>query len=586
MNRHKKSSASHKRSLLFGILARSYSDKTGKWKFKVNWIRLGIALLALAALTWIGASCAIYIGYKNLRGYKDISFINVLKMPFNLDEHRKNLGEYNIKLAKEYLKNEDFYNGILNLRVGLIRSPHNIQARLTLARLVLLLYKNTEDSAQILSFGIPDAYRQRNSDYLIFTCAVYSAIDEKREESIKLLNLLFEDGLANRSSIMKLASSMTSKLGKERSVDEIVKMHEYASKHVKDPDIKKFFAQNAAIALGARGDFKGAFKVLSDANINSGETYSKIRAFEYWNNGDTINAIKIMKFLSTHSRNPSEIYRVLSKYYGELGMTDKSEGAFKMSLLTNKDTYSPSLVSIYDKLADKNLSIKDVSAYMQTFGKVQQAVNALASLGIKFMNADIINALPMPKIDKDAPLPPSASNMLFKLEYAIISQDSNTANSILKQMELFGNKFESSTNGFALAINAMSGADIEKDLNKFAEENADTPENILALGHLFLRAKLVRETLLTANLLSQKFPDAYNVPAFCAEAYFAREDIPSLAKIVANSKARIPYKIMSSLNGKLDSDSFIMTLSPNEQKSAKEKLEKANTMRRQVEKLP
>ena len=192
----------------------------------------------------------------------------------------------------------------------------------------------------------------------------------------------------------------------------------------------------------------------------------------------------------------------------------------------------------------------------------------------------------MPKIDKDAPLPPSASNMLFKLEYAIISQDSNTANSILKQMELFGNKFESSTNGFALAINAMSGADIEKDLNKFAEENADTPENILALGHLFLRAKLVRETLLTANLLSQKFPDAYNVPAFCAEAYFAREDIPSLAKIVANSKARIPYKIMSSLNGKLDSDSFIMTLSPNEQKSAKEKLEKANTMRRQVEKLP
>ncbi len=519
-------------------------------------------------------SISIYFAYKSLRGYKDISFVNVVKMPFDFEEHRRNLGEYNIKLAEQCFQDGDYYNGLMNLRNGLARSPKNRIARMRLAQLVILIYKDKEYASNILTQGLIDAYKNKDSEYLALTCAVYAMLNEKREESLRLLDLLISQNLKSRNDTLKIARSMIASIENDDPVKDSKELFEYADKYIKDPQTKKLFAVNIATIQALYGKFDDAFAILSKANISSGEIYNRILAAKLWNEGKEYSAVKMLMLLNKNSKNPSNNYSLLYNFYKSANLKDKAFHTKKLMLLTSDIPEANEISIIMEKLNDSKLKKSDIDSFIKRNASNIYAIKSIAELGLQYNNAEIINALPYPKIQKDIPAPDSTVNLLYKLEYAIMKKDSNDALSLYKQLELAGKKYEEKLLGFKILLDAISKNDVTKSIIHFAETySKDYPSRLIALGKIFIKIQYYKEATLIANILLEKYPEAYKVNEYASEVFLARKDYGAIASLAIKAKSRISFEALNALS-KLDNDSFIM-LSEEDLKIIKQKIKES-----------
>ncbi len=192
---------------MLGFLRR-VQKPNGTWVLKVVWSRVFLAILLLIPILWTMMACAIYVGFKYLRDYDEMSFIESFAVPFDLQAHRQKVGEYNIRKAKEFIKAKNWREAFMNLNMGVMRSPKNVEGRQMLSEFFVALWGRPDLAIKNLEQGL--LYAKNNTNYIRF----YTRILLDQNEDKKLITVaekLLSDGdLTNKDVEAYLAMAISS----------------------------------------------------------------------------------------------------------------------------------------------------------------------------------------------------------------------------------------------------------------------------------------------------------------------------------------------------------------------------------------
>jgi tetratricopeptide (TPR) repeat protein len=155
--------------ILFGFALRSYHSG-GKARIHIRFGRIGLALLLFVAVGWLATATALYLYFKKgfqldsagigIRehgtdlSWEGVKFTGMLALPFRMDEHRKELGNYYIQRAEESVKEQEYMQALDLLRLGVAKSPGNLRGRRILSEFFDFGFKQHDDAADILVAGI------------------------------------------------------------------------------------------------------------------------------------------------------------------------------------------------------------------------------------------------------------------------------------------------------------------------------------------------------------------------------------------------------------------------------------------------
>ncbi|MDI1334795.1 MAG: hypothetical protein PSU94_01300 [Lacunisphaera sp.] len=119
--------------LLRAVALRIERQANPVWRLEIFHRRLLIALGALAVAGWLLAASALFL-WLNAAPRNQVGWLD-LAAPWRWSGLRARRGDTAVLTALDELKAQDYPSAFYNLRVGLSRSPGNVDGRFTLARL-------------------------------------------------------------------------------------------------------------------------------------------------------------------------------------------------------------------------------------------------------------------------------------------------------------------------------------------------------------------------------------------------------------------------------------------------------------------
>ena len=139
--------------LLRSIALRIEQQANPLWRFEIYYRRLLVALAVLAVAGWVLAASGLYF-WLNRQPHNQVGWFD-LAAPWRWSGLKAKRGDTAILGAFDELKERDFTSAFYNLRVGLARSPGNVDGRLMLVRMLA-----GHDPARAVSYleeGLPYA---------------------------------------------------------------------------------------------------------------------------------------------------------------------------------------------------------------------------------------------------------------------------------------------------------------------------------------------------------------------------------------------------------------------------------------------
>lgn len=120
--------------LLRSVALRIERQANPLWRFEIYHRRLFIGLAALALAGWLAAVTALFF-WLDRQPHNQVGWFD-LAAPWRWSGLRAKRGDTAVLGALDAIKAGDYPTAFYNLRVGLSRSPGNVEGRLTLARLM------------------------------------------------------------------------------------------------------------------------------------------------------------------------------------------------------------------------------------------------------------------------------------------------------------------------------------------------------------------------------------------------------------------------------------------------------------------
>ncbi len=100
---------------------------------KVFWGKLCLLILLLVVASYLFFVSGLYFYAKYARGILQTSYTDLL-LPTHWEHYRAVQGEHYISFAEQQIREGKILEAFHNLRVGVAKSPENVQGRLLLAR--------------------------------------------------------------------------------------------------------------------------------------------------------------------------------------------------------------------------------------------------------------------------------------------------------------------------------------------------------------------------------------------------------------------------------------------------------------------
>lgn len=154
---------SFEETALFGF-GRIYREPNRPVRLKILWSRVFLAFVALFVAGWFAVAGLLFYFFKHRHGYEEVSYSKMLVLPFRLDEHRVEMGDYHVKKGMEALENQDFRSALHLLRTGVARSKGNAEGRMVLAQIFEGGLQRPDIAADILRAGLEEA--ENNPEFL------------------------------------------------------------------------------------------------------------------------------------------------------------------------------------------------------------------------------------------------------------------------------------------------------------------------------------------------------------------------------------------------------------------------------------
>ncbi len=214
--------------ILFGLAWREKIKRTGKKplvQVHFYWKRVFALFFILGIMAWVSGSAVLYFYFKERRDYEEVSYFKMLVLPFRLDEHRTEMGEFFIKKGTKEIEAGDFSSGFHHLRIGLARSPANAEARLLLARIFHSSgFGDNRLAIEALMGGLKFADQNPSFLDLEYLRVLFSvlSLDEQDEQRIELAEELMDQIADPRTKALLVlqAAQAEGELGRYQAAQE------------------------------------------------------------------------------------------------------------------------------------------------------------------------------------------------------------------------------------------------------------------------------------------------------------------------------------------------------------------------------
>ena len=511
--------------LLGFVVQRKGAD--GRINIAVRWGRIFTTLFLLFIAGWIATAGALYGYFKYKKDFDEVTFSGMISLPFRMDDHRKEMGDYHIKKGLEEIKVGNYRDALRLLRLGVTRSPGNLEGRRVLAEFYELAIKRPDVAAELMLKGL-DLGGIEDIDYLKQTLRVLlrHQMDEQIQE------------LADK----------------------------YLPEEPDLTDINRTLAFGAANANYLRGNYDQADDYLISYNLVESLEGLLLSSQISWDRGNQIAAITKMEHSLRRFPNSEPLLMQLSRYHREMGEIDKAR---RYAILRNvKDPLSAAprleLLYIYNKSEDTEREQRETQRMLKQFRDDETALQALANFAADTGNIDLARRTYEEALENEFAVDAFA---LLLIESHLVSKDYEGALSFSE--ELLKERPDWLTQRWAIfnSLRAVASYGINRPdlgeiyLQHFIDEEKNPPQTYLAVARRFSstdRSQQARKVLTTAY---QRTPTNQKILSELIRIELKLGNTENLNRLLTRllQMRRPQMELIQEAYKKLGSDRFIFT---------------------------
>ena len=456
----------HEKPILLGFVVQR-KEPDGRVHIAIRWARLFTTLFVLFIASWISVAAALFGYFKYKKEFDEVTFTGMIALPFRMQEHRKEMGDYHIKTGLAEIKEGNYRDALRLLRLGVVRSPSNLEGRRMLAEFYEVALKRADIAAELMLKGL-DLNGIDDIDYL--------------KQTLRVL-------LRNQ-------------------MDE--KIQQLADKYLpNEPDLtdrNRTLAFSAANANYLRGNFDQADDYLISYNLIQLIEGLLLSAQISWDRGNQIAAITKMEHSLSRFPNSEPLLMQLSRYHREMGDIDKAR---RYAILRNvKDPLSPAprleLLYIYNKSNDVERELRETQRMLKQFRDDESALQSLANFAADTGKIDLARRTYEEALENEFAIDPFA---LLLIESHLASKDYVGALSFSEELlkenpNWLKNRWAIFNSLRAVASYGTNRPDLgEIYLQHFIDDENTPPQTYLAVSKRFIdtdRSQQARKVLTAA----------------------------------------------------------------------------------------
>jgi Tfp pilus assembly protein PilF len=511
--------------LLGFVVQRRGAD--GRIHLVVRWGRMLTTLLALFIAGWVATAGTLFCYFKYKKDFNEVTLTGMIGLPFRIDEHRKEMGDYHIKRGLEEVKQGNYRDALRLLRLGVARSPSNLEGRKVLAEFYELAIQRPDVAANLMVKGL-DLGGIEDLDYLKQTLRVLlrNQMDEQVQE------------LTNK----------------------------YLPEEPDPNDINRTLAYGAASANYLRGNYDQADDYLIAYNLIESLEGLLLSSQISWDRGNQIAAITKMEHSLRRFPNSEPLLMQLSRYHREVGQIDKAR---RYAILRNvKDPLSAAprleLLYIYNKSGDFDREQRETQRMLNQFRDDESALQALANFAADTGNIDLARRTYEEALENEFAVDSFA---LLLIESHLVSKDYEGALSFCEELLKERPGWLSQRWAIFNSLRAVASYGINRPdlgeiyLQHFIDESNNPPQTYLAVARRFTNIDRAPQAQKILNTAMQRTPANQQILSELIRVELGLGNTENLNHLLTRllQMRRPKMEIIVDAYNKLGSDRFIFT---------------------------
>ena len=515
------------RSILLGfVIQRKGID--GRMEISVRWGRLIGTFALLAVLGWFALAGALYFHFKYNKEFDQVSYTKMLTLlPFGLETHRVEMGNYHIERGLSEIKEGNYRDALRLLRLGVSRSPANLEGRRVLAEFYEIALKRHDIAIDQLLQGIELGGIQ-DGEYLKATLRV-------------LLRYQMDEDIQNLAN-------------------------KYLPEEPELTDINRTLAFGAANANYLRGNYDLAEDYIIDYKLLESLEGVLLSAQISWDRGSKIAAMTKMEYSIEKFPNSEPLLMQLSRYHRELG---EIEEARRYAILRNvSDPLSAAprleLLYIYNKSEDFEREQIETQRMLQQFRNDEPALQSLANFAADTGNIELARRTYEEALENEFAIDDFA---LLLIEAHLVDKDYQGALDFSE--ELLKERPDWLTLRWAIfsSLRAIASYGINRPdlgeiyLQDFIDEASNQAQTYMAVSRRFTDIDRVQQARTILTLAYQKAPTNQKILSELIRSELSLGNTENLSRLLSRylQMRRPQIELLTEAYNKLGSDRFIFT---------------------------
>ena len=515
------------RSILLGfVIQRKGID--GRMEISVRWGRLIGTFALLAVLGWFSLAGALYFHFKYNKEFDQVSYTKMLTLlPFGLETHRVEMGNYHIERGLSEIKEGNYRDALRLLRLGVSRSPANLEGRRVLAEFYEIALKRHDIAVDQLLQGIELGGIQ-DGEYLKATLRV-------------LLRYQMDEDIQNLAN-------------------------KYLPEEPELTDINRTLAFGAANANYLRGNYDLAEDYIIDYKLLESLEGVLLSAQISWDRGSKIAAMTKMEYSIEKFPNSEPLLMQLSRYHRELG---EIEEARRYAILRNvSDPLSAAprleLLYIYNKSEDFEREQIETQRMLQQFRNDEPALQSLANFAADTGNIELARRTYEEALENEFAIDAFA---LLLIEAHLVDKDYQGALDFSE--ELLKERPDWLTLRWAIfsSLRAVASYGINRPdlgeiyLQDFIDEAGNQAQTYMAVSRRFTNIDRVQQARTILTLAYQKAPTNQKILSELIRSELSLGNTEDLSRLLSRylQMRRPQIELLTEAYNKLGSDRFIFT---------------------------
>lgn len=511
--------------LLGYALQRKGAD--GRLEIVIRWGRLIATLFALFVAAWLLTAGTLYFYFKYKKEFDEVSFTKIIALPFRMDAHRQEMGDYHIKKGLEEVKQSNFRDALRLLRLGVTRSPGNLEGRRVLAEFYEFALKRPDIAADLMKKGL-DRGGIEDLDYL--------------KQTLRVL------------------------LRHQMDTD----IQQIADKYLpEEPDLtdgNRTIAFGAANANYLRGNYDRADDYLLNYKLIDSLEGILLSAQISWDRGNQISAISKMEQSLRKFPNSEALLMQLSRYHREMGDIDEARRYAILRNVTDPLSAAPrlELLYIYNKSGDLEREQRETLRMLQQFRDDENALQKLANFAADTGNIDLARRTYEEALENEFSIEAFA---LLLIEAHLVHKDYTGALSFSEELlkerpEWLSARWAIFNSLRAVASYGSNRPDLgEIYLQDFIDEATNQPQTFFAVSRRFNNIDRPQQARKILSVAYQLTPTNQMILSELIRVELELGNTENLNKLLTRllQMRRPQMDLLSEAYTKLGSDRFIFT---------------------------